>query len=259
MFDQKKIFVECEGIRTTLRDVPWDMKLFGVNIYDLSFDETLGDASIHEFLSTIDDKARSLKVDLMTTRITQSNLHVINALEDYGFRYIEASYRPYLNCSDMLFSPSEFFSISLCTDSEVMSISEQISDMFKFGRYHQDERIPNKLADIRYKNWLVNSISVDTQLVYKCTDSLDATVAFFVVDKVSDSEAFLSLVGMMEAFRGKGLASSVWKTMLCYIKDRGYSKVSTSISSHNIAIFNLYVVLGFSFPEPELSFHKWYK
>jgi ribosomal protein S18 acetylase RimI-like enzyme len=258
VFDRKEYIVKNLNYRAFVSTVPWDSKLFNVNICSLSDIQYRDRAQLLDFLLAVDNRATSLAAELLITRVKQSELFLINALEDNGFRYIESNYRPYLSLINATFPSSVGLSISKCSHDEVIALSEEVGDMFKFGRYHQDYRISNELADLRYRNWLKNAVKIDSQTVYKCSEHTGETVSFFVLEKLADKEVFLSLVGMMERFRGKGLAKSVWRAMLAFLQTRGYIKVSTSISSHNLAVFNLYVALGFTFPDPGLTFHKWY-
>jgi len=195
----------------------------------------------------------------MITRVNQSELLLVNALEENGFRYIETNYRPFLCLEGVAYPCNKNWFIKEATSKDVLTLSNQIKDMFKYGRYHQDCRIPNDLADRRYQNWLLNAEINDAQKVYICSDVKSGQpIAFFVVEGWNRKEAFLSLVGMMECYKGKGLSKDVWKTLILFLKQKGITKVSTSISSHNLAIFNLYTSMGFVFPEPELTLHKWY-
>lgn len=259
MFQKKEYTLGEKGSRAVIATVPWDTKLFNVNVCSLSSVHFDSEVQLYGLLSAVDSKAKALGTDLLITRAMQSDLLLINALENNGFKYIEANYRPCLSVADTTFSVDSNLSIERCQDGEILALSEQVGDMFAYGRYHQDNRIPNHLADLRYQNWLANAAKVEGQIVYKCVSPAGDTIAFFVVERHQGKEAFLSLVGMMRAFRGKGMAKSVWRRMLVFLKEQGHSKVSTSISSHNLAVFNLYVALGFSFPEPELTLHKWYR
>lgn len=258
MFDRKEYFIEGDCYSASLSSVPWDSATFDTRIFDLSQLHYANTKGLDELLQSVEIRAVNLKSELTITRVKQSDLVLIHALEAHGYRYIEANYQPKLHLDNLTFKTLYALKITKCTPEEVISISEEVGDMFKYGRYHQDLRTPNELADARYKNWLVNALESSNQTVYKCIDESGATISFFVVETGCLDIAFLSLVGMLDAFRGKGMAKSVWNTMIKFLQDNGIKTVSTSISSHNIAVFNLYVSLGFSFPEPELTFHKWH-
>ena len=68
-------------------------------------------------------------------------------------------------------------------------------------------------------------------------------------------ECFWSLVGLSPEFTGRGLGYETWNAMLQFHKGEGVYKVRTSISSHNIAVMNLYTKIGFRFSEPEITLH----
>ena len=50
--------------------------------------------------------------------------------------------------------------------------------------------------------------------------------------------------------QGQGLGKIVWRAALSCLKSEGYHQVSASTSSLNMPVMNLYVQLGFQFPEP---------
>lgn len=258
MFEIIKNAIKNLDCMASLAPIPWDSELFGVNIYSLSDIQYPQDNNLRGLLRSVDVEARSLNVELMITRVNQSELVLVNALEEYGFRYIETNYKPFLCLEGITYPLNKDWFIVEATPNDVVTLSRQIKDMFKYGRYHQDLRISNDLADRRYQNWLLNAEKNAAQRVYICSDMKNAQpIAFFVVEEQDGKEVFLSLVGMMEHYRGRGLSKDVWKTFIMFLKQIGITKISTSISSHNLAIFNLYTSMGFVFPEPELTLHKW--
>ena len=66
---------------------------------------------------------------------------------------------------------------------------------------------------------------------------------------------FWSLIGLAPGRQGSGLGKRVWRAMLRHHQEEGSDVVSTSISSLNIPVLNLYVSLGFRFPAPTMSLH----
>jgi RimJ/RimL family protein N-acetyltransferase len=88
--------------------------------------------------------------------------------------------------------------------------------------------------------------------VLKC--SLDGRiVGFFVIEARKHGDCFWSLNGLAPGSEGQGLGKRVWRSMLHWHRAAGVHTVSTSISSHNVAAFNLYVALGFRFPLPSMT------
>jgi len=103
-----------------------------------------------------------------------------------------------------------------------------------------------------------NAFKQEHQNVFKCILNKEI-IAFFVVEYPESGHCFWSLVGMLPEFQGKGLGKQVWQAMLKYHQQESINTVSTSMSSHNVPVFNLYVALGFRFPEPYATFHWSYK
>jgi len=97
-----------------------------------------------------------------------------------------------------------------------------------------------------------NAFERPTQRVLKCL--LDgAVVGFFVVEAPQAGHVFWSLTGLAPGLQGRGLGKRVWQAMLRHHQGEGAHTVSTSISSHNVPVFNLYVALGFRFPAPSVT------
>jgi ribosomal protein S18 acetylase RimI-like enzyme len=74
-----------------------------------------------------------------------------------------------------------------------------------------------------------------------------------VIEFPEPKHCFWSLIGLAPGLQGRGLGKRVWNAMLHQHRERGIDTVSTSISSHNVAVFNLYVALGFRFPAPSMT------
>ena len=238
--------------------IPWDSELFSANIFNVALDESKISYSLND-IEEINSVLMDMDTSLATVRVNQCEVQLIHYLEEVGFNFIEVSYRPSFELSKLGSIDSDIFIISECSDFEVQNMGSEVMEMFEYGRYHQDPKILNQDANIRYKNWLFNSMNSLHQSVFKATNSKGDIAAFFVIEPNKDNEVHLSLVGVLSTFRGKGLAKPIWKSMCNFLKEEGYRVVSTSISSHNIAVFNLYVALGFSFPSPDVTLHKWYK
>lgn len=235
-----------------------DSDIFGIkiaNISSFSIESEMCDViKMCDFLNEL----RYSNVGMVGIRLLQSNLKHINFFENEGFNFVECSYKPsaYLN-EITTNSFAKGFTISAATHSDAIEISAAAQNIFNHGRYHQDCHIDNELADYRYGRWVKNAFCSKNQFVLKCNDSAGSLVAFFVVEYPRRGVCLLSLVGLMPNYIGKKIAKDVWQSLFTVLKVQGINEVLTSISSHNVAVFNLYVSLGFRFSEPEVTLHKW--
>ncbi len=80
-------------------------------------------------------------------------------------------------------------------------------------------------------------------------------VAYMVVAYPAEASCFWSLNGLAPGMAGQRLGRRAWQAMLAFHHAEGMQDVSTSISSLNVAAFNLYVALGFHFPAPSITLH----
>ena len=239
--------------------IPWDSELFSFGVVDIT-EIFINDYDLAKVdIGLFDRWCIKNNVKLACTRLSQDDIKSINFLEANGFNFIEMNYSPFIRDLQSQKLLDTDFIIDLASNDDIAVISRYASTIFKHGRYHQDELINNDLANQRYANWVINASKSEHQYVYKCIDSSNKILGFFIIEFTSKDTAFLSLVGMAPEFSGRGLGKLVWSSMLHYLKHYGVNNISTSISSHNLPVFNLYVSLNFRFPEPTITLHKWYK
>ena len=143
--------------------------------------------------------------------------------------------------------PQDTLQVAPATPQDRELLADMAAQVFRHGRFHQDPRIDPALGDRRYRTWMWNAFERPTQRVLKCLLD-DAVVGFFVVESPQPGHCFWSLTGLAPGLQGRGLGKRVWQAMLRHHQAEGAHTVSTSISSHNVPVFNLYVALGFRFP-----------
>ena len=175
-------------------------------------------------------------------------------LQALGFRFIELNYRPRMSKLQELELPDDEIIIEQAAGADRMLLAEMASSVFQHGRFHQDPWLGAALGNRRYKAWLLNAFDLPHQEVFKCL--LDhEIIAFFVVEYPKQDHCFWSLNGLAPEVQGRGLGKRVWRTMMRKHQQEGIETITTSISSHNITVLNLYVSLAFRFPVPYATFH----
>jgi RimJ/RimL family protein N-acetyltransferase len=76
------------------------------------------------------------------------------------------------------------------------------------------------------------------------------TIAF-MAEQPTPASRFWSLVGLAPRLAGQGLGRRVGQAMFAFHHREGAEEVSTTLSSHNVAVHNLYVSLvAFVSPRP---------
>ena len=190
-------------------------------------------------------------VRLVSCRLSQDQLAECSFLESLGFRFIELNYRPVLTrLAGFTIDPG-----LLIQTAEVGDLAEigSASGRIQTGRFHADPQIGPAIGDRRYAAWLPNAFRNPAQTVLKVLHA-GQIVAVMVVEAPALERRFWSL-GLLTGPPSNGIGTRVWSAVLAQHHAEGVVEVSTSISSHNVAVHNLYAKLGFRFPAPTIVLH----
>ena len=253
MFSYTEELLESPDLDLKYHLAPWDEPIFQGN--------TAAIGSIRVGMAPEADRAFKVfrdwclenRIKLVSCRLAQDQLTECGFLEKQGFRFIELNYRP-TRVGLAAFSDDAEISIIPALRSDLEEISSFAEQIFEVGRLHMDPQVGPELGNRRYAAWAANAFDHPGQEMLKCCMN-GRTVGFMVVERPTPTTRFWSLVGLAPGFAGKGLGRRVWQAMLAFHHREGVTEVSTSISSHNVAVMNLYVVLGFRFPAPSITLH----
>jgi ribosomal protein S18 acetylase RimI-like enzyme len=248
---------QVESIRTPALSidyhlVPWDSDIFGKPVAQISQIRVTDATQAHRDYQPFERWCADHSVQLCACRVPASNLLESMFLEDQGFRVVELNYLPELTRLRERKFESTDIQVIPATEQDRDALADMAAATLTHGRFHQDPRIDPALGRKRYRVWMMNAFTRPTQQVLKC--QLDgAIVGFFVVEHPQPTHCFWSLIGLAPGLQGRGLGKRIWNAVLDHHQRAGVEHVSTSISSHNVAVFNLYVSLGFRFPAPALT------
>jgi ribosomal protein S18 acetylase RimI-like enzyme len=232
--------------------VPWDTQILGVPVAQIAELQVLDAAQAARDYETFARWCAAERIALCTCRVAGSRLAESMFLEERGFRFVELNYTPRLEGLQKLQLAEQDVAVVQAAEQDKEMLAGMAAQVFRHGRLHQDPRIDPALGDRRYRTWMVNAFAHPRQTVLKCMID-GAIVGFFVVEYPAADHCFWSLIGLAPGLAGRGLGKRVWRAVLGKLRSDGIDVVSTSISSHNTAVLNLYVALGFRFPEPAIT------
>lgn len=232
--------------------VPWDSEILGQPVAQLKELHVIEPKQAAIDYQGFADWCERENIQLCACRLPADRLRDSMFLEQRGFRFIELNYLPRLeNLQSGQFAANDIV-VMPADSADRTTLSDMAAQVFRHGRLHQDPRIDPALGDRRYRVWMTNAFEQPHQQVLKCV--LDGNiVGFFVVEFPQPRHCFWSLIGLAPGQQGKGLGKRVWQAVLRHHQQQGVELVSTSISSLNIPVFNLYVALGFRFPQPSMT------
>ena len=234
--------------------VPWDSEIFGFPVAQITRVALEEDAqpaeALREFQAWCDEHA----VRLVSCRLDHLQLRESMALEDAGFRFVEMVYRLRLDSFERIDPPRDVVLVTPASPSDLSPIEEIAYAAFTTGRFLLDRRLPPDLSNRRYATWVRNSLDAPRHTILKAQVAGDL-VGFFIVEDRPDGSVYWHLTAIAPGWQGRGIGSSLWRTMLLRHRTEGATSVETTISGHNLAILNLYERLGFSFSSAQMTFH----
>lgn len=219
------LFVQLHSMKLpdSIKPTPWDSLILGINTYEI---HTLNSESMEAVKST--PGHYTIRLDPLVSK---------KIIADNGFYYCDTLIEPY--CNQESFIPYHDPSVSVCLENNFDKLLSICHGAFSYGRFHRDHNLSNKLADIRYDNWLMQLYILGKVYGVYYNDQLAAFIA------VDDNKMVLHAVS--KPMQGLGLAKYFWTPVCRLLYDAGYFEIASSISASNLAVLNLYASLGFRF------------
>lgn len=256
MFEAIEQEIDTPALRLRYHLAPWDAATVGAPVAAISSIEVRDQAAAAADFPVFQEWYRRSGVVLVSCRLPHERLVECGFLESQGFRFIELNYRP--ECDDLeqiKLDDSVQYAVEHASRADEDAIAGMARQVFEASRFHHDPMIDSRIGHLRYERWVRNAFRNPQQSVLKC--HVDGNiVAFFVVEAPQPERRFWSLVGLAPGMAGRGIGATVWRAVLRWHRDEGVTHVSTSISSLNLRVLNLYVKLGFRFPAPEITLHS---
>jgi hypothetical protein len=214
-----------------IKPTPWDTVAFGMPTWELC---EYSEAALQQAAQTIGH--HTLKVDPLSDK---------RLLHEYGFYYCDTLIEPHCNASRL-----RTFGQTDATVSRKLDAQQALAichGAFEYGRFHRDFNLPKAAADLRYDNWLKQLLDAGQVFGLHWQGELAGFIA------CSDNNLLLHAVAAK--YRGRGLAKYWWSAVCAELLASGHENVKSSISAGNLAVFNLYASLGFSFQHPQDIYH----
>lgn len=244
--------IATDALRLDWSEAPWDTAIYGKPVLQVTRLEVSGPvrpAAAAAFVQARDACASPL----VSCRLPCERLRESMFLEDLGFRFIEMLYNPELALDGLAPAPQPL-RLSRGTAADLPAVRDIAGSAFRNERFHVDPRLPGPLADLRYQNWAASALEHPRQRLEVMRDGEDI-VSFFVTELQPDGTCYWHLNAVAPSAQGKGYGRRAWQTMLGAAAAEGAKRVRTSIVARNHRVLNLYVSLGFRFPQPQMTFH----
>jgi RimJ/RimL family protein N-acetyltransferase len=236
--------------------VPWDTKLFGVDVYTLESWAMADEASEIQSGEWRASALIALKGQsaILTGRVPSNEDTLRAALSAIGMSIVEWTLHPELDLETYKPMTKSLVKMRLASKDDLGWISTEAQDAFAVSRFFRDSNVPKHLAAKRFSYWVEYSLDSPSKQVFVFEDHEHQPIGFFVVSAASES-AHLELTAITADMRGKGWSMSVWHSYLGYAKSIGVNVVTTNISAENSAVIGIYPKLGFRFGQSSVAMH----
>jgi RimJ/RimL family protein N-acetyltransferase len=239
--------------------VPWDTETFGFGVSVLSpfYDEVFTD-KFTSLENALEAYSKSKQVRMITASIPAMQVEMSLLLQKAGFHLIDTALSVcYDNLHNFSENSSQRLSLAPVTSAEMSLLVDMAGVSFRHGRYHMDPRLPNTLADQRYKDWLDRCHKPDNpqQIL---TARFDGTICGFSVVEHKAAEGYLHLHTIDSKWRGKKLGQGMIIQSLRYLHNLGANCIDTKISASNLRALNMHARLHGRFITVERLLH-WHR
>ncbi len=231
------------------RKTPWDTRNFGV--LSAEFNKIICEDSnqLNELGNKFIEDLAKEGIELTYGRISSADRNYISAMQDVGFQYVETSYLLDLPNLQVWEAPKKLgnktVSLLKATKDDIADIKKISSDNFFFGRFLEDPKINQKLAQKRQENWIDDLFSQGKEIMV--SRSANGVLNAFMAYETKDGITNLILGGSR---RDMGFFSYLfWISLLNKLREEGVKGIEVVVSTANINVVNLYSFLGFQFKD----------
>jgi hypothetical protein len=256
MVVQPKMEFKSYPFGIKIRKTPWDAKAFGIDTFELIFDE-VDEGSEGTVFEKFNELIKLNNKSLLYCRLN-SNLKVNKRiLYRSGFNNVETQLHIVNGNIKRFTFPEQLgkrkLQISCANEEDYIAVSEISPLVFNFSRFHEDPFINKDLADLRMRFWCeyMHKIKMPLLVYRNRANELDS---FIYYRNTNNSTIELVLGGSVP---GRGMMTPLfWASFIDYFKNLGVSRIETKISASNISIANIYTFFNFIIKETYFDFHK---
>jgi RimJ/RimL family protein N-acetyltransferase len=234
--------------------MPFDNVACGFPVVQIDEIQVLG-PNAGEDIYIFERQRDHLGAGLISCRLSHRCIKESMLLEDHGFRFIEMNYAPELDLENFNIDKNvSLLTVRRADQKDLPSLMTIARTSFHNERFKIDPRLDPGISDRRYQNWVANSVQHPTQELYVICDGKNE-IAFFITEMLRDGTCYWHLNAVTPEMQGHGYGWRAWLSMVNQAVISGALRIRTSIVARNYRVLNLYARMGFSFPQPSMTFH----
>lgn len=227
-------------------DAFWEIRNLGKTVLEIQFDDK-------DTTDCLNDLASDFSTyDYIVAKIPKGKLDIVHSLEDNGFRFMETQIELSYNVNKHTEASRYIKKLSDQTQYKKVNTIDQLSlllskieeDLFITDRVSLDPLLGTTTAHKRYLNWLNDAFHTETASIYE-VELKSRDIGFFFYTPLDSTTIYGALASVYKKYRNRGLGLVVLEAAFNWVKEAGYSKIVTRVSSNNLEALRANLNVGF--------------
>ena len=250
---------------TGCRISQWDEEHFGFRMAMIDWfvypDTKMSSTKMEQLLDNCISFLRDNNVNFVSAHISGEDLLAIHLLEDKGFRYYQTTVYPIAQCANLPYKTDP--RVRLWQEGDLPAVIEIAKhNQFARGHLYCDGKIDKKAVDSMYEKWIRTSWkNKELIAVIENAGKVAGYFAFVMDDELSKVTKYkygrMTSLAMDAYVRGKGLGSSLFRSVISLIGERGGQYVASEYPLKNYNSARLHTKNLFYPVHKKVLLHLW--
>jgi len=223
-------------------DAVWEKRNLGVETVEFVIENSDTEVVITEIFEA--------EKQYNVVKLPTNKPKLMTLLQENGYHFVECMLHVTHDLSENKVAAAKRLRMfeSTCqpmNDSDLKELFVELEKgMFITDRIYNDAHFSKEAAEVRYKNWLIDEYEKGS-IIYKSIFR-GKTIGFFVLKRMKNDVFYPFLAALYNDYIDRGFGISMSVNILSECINQGAKQVSTYISSNNLAIIRVDVLLGYS-------------
>lgn len=140
-----------------------------------------------------------------------------------------------------------------------LSKNNQIIDIakksFKYSRFFNDPRLPEKRAKSIYIHW--TECAFEQEDKYFVISKNKGEVAGYILFSLDEKDCVIELIAVDKKYQGQGVGKRLIQTLESFVLEQRISKIKVGTQIDNVSAVQFYSKMGFVYESCRSIYHLW--
>ncbi|MFN5372678.1 MAG: GNAT family N-acetyltransferase [Bacteroidia bacterium] len=237
--------IEEDGVYS-INKQEWDSSFFGFNIARLEIYNNPDNLLPH--LSKFHNWALNNNINYITTRVSLSNVLLVNHLTQNGYCLLTNKYMLRCVINDVSLPELPEFQFNFLSKEEYDLPKNLINNSFTYSRFNIDSIFDSKRVGEMYSSWMRDFISQENNHIITLKDqnkiigfcAFSKGINLYQMNGIVPKHGFIALIAVDKEYRGKGLGKHLLNKSKNYLKALGINLLFANVDIANTSSLNTF-------------------